>query len=220
MALPTNKITKIKLPNNTEYEIIPKTLRDGSTNYKVSVPTLTADDIVAVTSTTPIIYNVSNIYSIPSAILNQLKVGDLVKNAYEIYTVTYNVYPRISLCRVMDNKYLLEITYTKNGTNWTVSNNIVDFSVKFDADLEDTEDVFSKNFNSGDIFRYNYESDLYDEYVVSKVDDYNEEYWFTHVEPTIIKEFHYWNNGQGGMSYEYNEYPVGGDVEIDDLTNL
>ena len=109
MALPTNKITKIKLPNNTEYEIIPKTLRDGSTNYKVSVPTLTADDIVAVTSTTPIIYNVSNIYSIPSAILNQLKVGDLVKNAYEIYTVTYNVYPRISLCRVMDNKYLLEI---------------------------------------------------------------------------------------------------------------
>ena len=220
MALPTNKITKIKLPNNTEYEIIPKTLRDGSTNYKLSVPTLTADDKVAVTSTTPVIYTTSNIRDVPSTILSQLKVGDLVSvNAYQIYTVTYNIYPRISLCKVMDGKHLLEIIYTKSGTSWNVNSNMFDFIVKFNADLEDTGDVFSYNFSTGDIFNYNYENDLFDEYVVSKIDAYNEEYWFTHVEPTIVKEFHYWDNGEY-MEYEYNEYPVGGGVEIDDLTNL
>ena len=50
MALPTNKISKVKLPNNNEYDIIPSMLRDGSTNYKLSVPTLSADSTIALTS--------------------------------------------------------------------------------------------------------------------------------------------------------------------------
>lgn len=53
MPLPTNKIKKVKLPNNTEYEIIPSTLQDGTTTNKLSVPTLTADSTVAITSDLP-----------------------------------------------------------------------------------------------------------------------------------------------------------------------
>ena len=50
MALPTNKISKVKLPNNTQYDIIPSMLRDGTTNYKLSVPTLSADSTIALSS--------------------------------------------------------------------------------------------------------------------------------------------------------------------------
>ena len=51
MALPTNKIKKVKLPNNTEYEIIPTTLQDGTTTNKLSVPTLSSDDEIVTTNT-------------------------------------------------------------------------------------------------------------------------------------------------------------------------
>lgn len=48
MALPTNKIKKVKLPNNTEYEIIPSRLQGtnsaGTTSYEVSLPVLSSDD--------------------------------------------------------------------------------------------------------------------------------------------------------------------------------
>lgn len=53
MPLPTNKIKKVKLPNNTEYEIIPTTLQDGTTTNKLSVPTLTEDSTIALTSDLP-----------------------------------------------------------------------------------------------------------------------------------------------------------------------
>lgn len=53
MPLPTNKIKKVKLPNNTEYEIIPSTLQDGTTTNKLSVPTLTKDSTIALTSDLP-----------------------------------------------------------------------------------------------------------------------------------------------------------------------
>ena len=56
MALPTNRIKKIKLPNNTEYEIIPGKLQGtnsaGTTSYQVSVPTLSSDDTIVTTKTT------------------------------------------------------------------------------------------------------------------------------------------------------------------------
>lgn len=46
MALPANKIKKVKLPNNTEYEIIPSSLQDGTTNYVLTTPTLSEDDTI------------------------------------------------------------------------------------------------------------------------------------------------------------------------------
>lgn len=42
MSLPTNRIKKVKLPNNTEYEIIPEKISDGSGNY-VTLPNLDND---------------------------------------------------------------------------------------------------------------------------------------------------------------------------------
>lgn len=50
MALPTNKIKKIKLTSNTEYDIVPSILQDGSTTNKLSVPTLSADNDEVVTT--------------------------------------------------------------------------------------------------------------------------------------------------------------------------
>ena len=43
MALPSNKIKKIQTPDSTEYDIIPSMLQDGTTSYKLSVPTLSVD---------------------------------------------------------------------------------------------------------------------------------------------------------------------------------
>lgn len=43
MALPTNRIKKVKLPNNTEYEIIPEKISDGSDNY-ATLPDLSNDN--------------------------------------------------------------------------------------------------------------------------------------------------------------------------------
>lgn len=54
MALPTNRIKKIKLPGDVDgsqtYEIVPDKLSDGSTNYKASLSTLTSDSTIALTS--------------------------------------------------------------------------------------------------------------------------------------------------------------------------
>lgn len=52
MSLPTNKIKKVKLPNNTEYDIVPSMLQDGTTTNKLSVPTLTQDNDEVVTTKT------------------------------------------------------------------------------------------------------------------------------------------------------------------------
>lgn len=54
MALPTNRIKKVKLPDNTEYDIVPTMLQDGTTNYKLSVPALSADDTIATVAGTRI----------------------------------------------------------------------------------------------------------------------------------------------------------------------
>lgn len=43
MSLPTNRIKKVKLPNNTEYEIIPEKISDGSDNY-ATLPDLSNDN--------------------------------------------------------------------------------------------------------------------------------------------------------------------------------
>lgn len=58
MALPSKKINKIQLPlasgesaSDKTYDIIPTTLQDGTTTNKLSVPTLSADDIVVTTGT-------------------------------------------------------------------------------------------------------------------------------------------------------------------------
>lgn len=46
--LPENRIKKIKLPNNTEYTIVPEILQNSG--YQVSLPTLTEDSTIALTS--------------------------------------------------------------------------------------------------------------------------------------------------------------------------
>lgn len=54
MALPDKKIKKIKLPGDVEgnktYEIVPDKLSDGSTNFSTTLPTLTEDSTIALTS--------------------------------------------------------------------------------------------------------------------------------------------------------------------------
>lgn len=54
MALPDKKIKKIKLPGDVEgnktYEIVPNKLSDGSTNFSATLPTLTEDSTIALTS--------------------------------------------------------------------------------------------------------------------------------------------------------------------------
>lgn len=49
MALPENRIKKIKLPNNTEYTIVPEQLQ--SNGHSLSVPTLSDDDTIVTTET-------------------------------------------------------------------------------------------------------------------------------------------------------------------------
>lgn len=226
MALPTNKITKIKLPNNTEYEIIPKTLRDGTTTYKLSVPTLTTDDTVSVTSNTPIIYTAltTSVSSVTAATLNKLKIGDvliLTGSAIE-YVVTSKTNTVVTLCG-FNRRRFYDLSYTKSNNTWTLSSNTsVVCVVKFYADLEDPADVMSYSFDTGDIFTYSYSDDsgeCADEYVVSKVNSDADIYWLTHVENNKIKEYRYYYQN-GLWKYEYNEYPLGGSIEIDDLTSL
>lgn len=49
MALPNNKIKKIKLPNSTDaYEIIPERLQNNG--FEASLPKLTADSTIALKS--------------------------------------------------------------------------------------------------------------------------------------------------------------------------
>lgn len=45
-TLPANKIRKIAT-GGTTYDIVPTMLQDGTTNFKLSVPTLTADSTIA-----------------------------------------------------------------------------------------------------------------------------------------------------------------------------
>ena len=55
MALPTNKIKKIKLPNSTEaYEIIPERLQNNG--FEASLPTLSTNSIIALKSDIPVAY--------------------------------------------------------------------------------------------------------------------------------------------------------------------
>lgn len=51
MALPTNRIKKIKLPNNTEYEIVPERL--GKDGFEAALPTLNEDSIIALKTDLP-----------------------------------------------------------------------------------------------------------------------------------------------------------------------
>ena len=52
-GLPEKKISKIKVDSNNTYDIIPTMLQDGTTNNKLSVPTLTEDSTVALTKDLP-----------------------------------------------------------------------------------------------------------------------------------------------------------------------
>ena len=65
MALPTNKIKKIKLPNSTEaYEIIPERLQNNG--FEASLPTLSTNSIIALKSDIPVAYTNDEV----AAILN------------------------------------------------------------------------------------------------------------------------------------------------------
>ena len=65
MALPTNKIKKIKLPNSTEaYEIIPERLQNNG--FEANLPTLSTNSIIALKSDIPVAYTNDEV----AAILN------------------------------------------------------------------------------------------------------------------------------------------------------
>ena len=65
MALPTNKIKKIKLPNSTEaYEIIPERLQNNG--FEASLPTLSTNSTIALKSDIPVAYTNDEV----AAILN------------------------------------------------------------------------------------------------------------------------------------------------------
>lgn len=49
MSLPTNRIKKVKLPDNTEYEIIPEKMQ--SSGYQATLPNLSADDTIVTINT-------------------------------------------------------------------------------------------------------------------------------------------------------------------------
>lgn len=51
MALPTNRIKNIKLPNNTTYTIVPEMLQNNG--HSAELPTLSADSTIALTSDMP-----------------------------------------------------------------------------------------------------------------------------------------------------------------------
>lgn len=54
MALPTNRVDKVKLSNNVEYEIIPKRLTDGT--YEFTLPTVYNNRVLATTLDIPATY--------------------------------------------------------------------------------------------------------------------------------------------------------------------
>lgn len=63
MALPTNKIKKIKLPNSTEaYEIIPERLQNNG--FEASLPTLSTNSIIALKSDIPVAYTKAEVTTI------------------------------------------------------------------------------------------------------------------------------------------------------------
>ena len=65
MALPNKRITWAKLPgDNDVYEIVPQKMRDGSTQYTASLPTLGEDSVIALQG--KVIEKVEGIEDIPN----------------------------------------------------------------------------------------------------------------------------------------------------------
>jgi len=92
MALPTNRIRKIKLPDDNIYDIVPSTLTDGTTSYALSVPTLTGDSTIALTSDIPDNYLTTNTNQIISA-TKTIKASPLIftkSDDTEVGRIEYN----------------------------------------------------------------------------------------------------------------------------------
>lgn len=70
MSLPENRIKKVKLPNNTEYEIIPEKISDGSGNY-TTLPNLNDDNGKIA------INNIDNNFTATQTFLGSIGVNDI-----------------------------------------------------------------------------------------------------------------------------------------------
>ena len=153
MALPANKIKKVKLPNNTEYDIVPSMLQDGTTNNKLSVPTLTQDDNIAIDS--KVVHKTGNeTISGLKTFQDGIKVGDTwddkvtistSQNSFEFYNVDEDESITISYNAVYDNS----------------SYNIIDSSLPLKVDPSIT---FTYGIKTANIFTRDGQEGLYLEY--------------------------------------------------------
>lgn len=109
MALPENKIRRVKLPDGTVYEIIPSTLQDGSTSFKATLPELTEDSTVALEG--KIIQKVADEQSIPD---NELGLYRFTKTV-EGVTQSSHIYEKIKEDHGAEETEFYKTT-TTNGT--------------------------------------------------------------------------------------------------------
>ena len=79
MALPENRIKKIKLPDNTEYEIVPEKLQRNS--YEVSIPWITQDSQIKLKSAEKVV--TGNMYAANSMFFGEIKPWNNVITAWQ-----------------------------------------------------------------------------------------------------------------------------------------
>ena len=127
MALPTNRIRKIKLPDDNIYDIVPSTLTDGTTSYALTSPTLTSDSTIALTS------------DIPSTYLKSAGVGGTFNNTLTIskqddtlvtfynyfHSPTYSTGLSIASGRGVNDLYVPEASTNSSGVMSTSAQTFV-----------------------------------------------------------------------------------------------
>ena len=75
-GLPEKKIAKIKIDANNTYDVVPSMLQDGTTNNKLSVPTLTEDSTIAVSG--HVIEEVASLNEVPDRELGLYKYTETI----------------------------------------------------------------------------------------------------------------------------------------------
>ena len=100
MALPTNKIKQVKLPDNTVYQIVPEML--GKNGYSAELPTLTANSTIALTSNIP---------------TNYVKLDDTIQNTNPFGGRKLYINSLDNAFADADKKYWVTITRHKKSDN-------------------------------------------------------------------------------------------------------
>lgn len=138
MALPENRIKKIKLPDNTEYTIVPEQLQ--SNGHSLSVPSLSQDSTVAVK-------NIDNEFSV---------------------TQTFNGGINTNYIHTTDNETGLFVEYTESqGTSivssghFTTDGDNDDVNTNKPDDETEFSDLDTDYFNTGVTLRDSESDDSY-----------------------------------------------------------